>query len=290
MHTLPHALPTESLSVAEQASLIATAQAAPSSVVIDSETGEERTVYAHSAAADAALERLTLAFLPAIRKAAASAKSSRIDFDEAFSAATEAFVLAVREHDLSSSLPFSATIATILDRAVGLEERAADLVRVRDTVAKVYARIMREHNGDVVAAYAASAAGETGLAPSTFLAVHEILSGFISLSTPTDEEAPDPVDLYAAVEGPEGRIVDEALSEYLFNLVTPEQEQILRLAYGFQDDASDDLRVLHGHRLGEILSDAQIAPIVALTRPTTQRRRVAALDVMREALTEEVSA
>lgn len=282
---------TETLSVDDQRALVLAAQAVPASVDTDPETGEERVTYGTTPAADAALERLTTAFLPALHKAARSV--TVLDRDEAFSVALEAFLVAVREYDVDSERPFAAEVPTRLLRAVKRAERTSDVIVIKENVAAVYGRLMREHDGDTLAAYAACKREESGLAAATFLAIHNVLGGLGSLDVSVDSE-----DTPAAyrIEGSLGdeiaardydHVVDEALVRYLFGLVTDEEEAILRLAYGFFDSATETVRLAAGYRIGELLSDAQIAGALGLSRPTTNRRRLAALALMREVLEAE---
>lgn len=274
---------TEFLSVEEQAHLIGDAQDVPVEIVSD-EDGTERAVYGKTAASEAALERLTLAFMPAIQKAARATKAQ--DFEEAESVALEAFLDAVRRHDLTSKVPFSATISTILFRAISDSDRTSDLVVISEAVAARYWRLIHKHEGDVAAAYE-EAQRETAhhLGGATFLAVHNIIGGIGSIDPLIAADDDGGARYYlAAVEGHEARIVDADRIARLFEIVSDEEGQIVRLAYGFHDEATENLRVAHGFRLGETLSDQQISGVVGLGRATTNRRRLSALAAMKESL------
>lgn len=274
---------TEFLSVEEQAVLITAAQDVPVEIAVD-EDGTEHPVYGRTSAAEAALDRLTTAFMPAILKAARGSKAQ--DEDDALGTALEEFVKAVRSHDVTAKVPFSATISTILFRAMSDTDRTSDLIVISEAVAARYWRLLHKHEGDVAAAYEdAKASTDSHLGASTFLAVHNIIGGIGSLDpiVASDEDAPARY-IIAATDGHEAMIVDKAEIDYLFTLVSAEEGQIVRLAYGFVDDATENLRVANGFRLGECLSDQQISGCLPLGRATVNRRRLGALAAMKAAL------
>lgn len=285
MHT--HVTATEFLSVDEQTALLAVAQDVPTTVEAD-ENGEDRCIYGKTPESEAALSRLTTAFMPAVLKAA---RASRVqDFDDALATALAEFMAAVREYDVTSRLPFSATLPSRLRFAVLRADRANDVITVKDNVAAVYWRLIHKHDGDANAAYEEVKTTDNNLAPSTFLAVHHIIEGVDSLdgviSDDDDEDGPlHPVA--ASVESHEERIATEALVDYLFSKVNDRQEGILRLAYGFSDLATEKIRLAKGYAIGELMSDLQVAHALDLTRPTVQRDRKKALDVMRAAVAGE---
>ena len=279
MH-LNTAAPTEFLSVEEQAALIGDAQDVPVEIVVD-EDGTERAVYGRTAASEAALDRLTRAFLPAIHKAARASKAQT--FEEAESVVLEAFVNAVRRFDLTSSVPFSATISTILFRAVSDSDRTSDLIVVSEAVAARYWRLIHKHDGDVAAAYE-EAQRETShhLGGATFLAVHNIIGGLGSIDPLIAADDEGSARFYlAATEGHEAQIVDRDRIRRLFDVVSEQEGTIVRLAYGFSDSATETLRVAHGFSDGECLSDLAISEVVGLGRATTNRRRLGALAAMK---------
>lgn len=282
-------LATEFLSVSAQAAHIAAAQEVPVHVL--EIEGEERLIYGTTPTSEAALDVLTGAFMPAIEKAA---RASRVlDEGDALSVALLEFVEAVRDFDLEAPLPFSATIATRLRYAVLRADRANDLVRVKDNVAAVYWRLIHKHDGDFAAAYEEVKATDNGLAPATFMAVHNVIGGIDSLDpvlcTEDDDHGPRHA-LASAVGSHEDRLTDRDEVEWLFTLVSDRQEAILRLAYGFSDAATEEIRLAKGYAIGEIMTDAQTAHALDLTRPTAQRERTRALATMREALEARVEA
>lgn len=273
---------TENLSVIEQCELIAAAQAVPLTIVIHD--GVEQLVYGRTPASDAALERLTTAFLPALHKAARAAKV--LDPEDAFGVALAEFVAAVRRHDPASGVPFSATISTVLFRAVADADRTSDLITVRENVAARYWRLMHKHDHNLEAAYAECRDTRNGFDPATFLAVHRAIGTTESL----DLMDLDGTDCAAAraiaspVPGPEEQIVQIQLVAWLLALVSDRQEAIVRLRYGFADHTTENLRLVAGYRAGEDLSDVQVAHALITPRPTVQREKSKALSTMRAAL------
>ena len=276
---------TEFLTVGDQRTLIAAAQDVAVDVFSDPD-GEERITYGTTPASEAAMSHLTTSFIAAIRKAAA--RSTMLGHDEAFAVALAEFVEAIRRHDLDADLPFSATIATVMAWAVQRADRSSDLVVVRDTVAKVYWRIMHAHDLDAAAAYATCRNTVNGLSPSTFMAVHCVLGGVDSidpiLRAEDDDRAPRHA-LAAAVGSDEASVVQADLVDWLWTLVSARQQAILRLRFGFRDDATEILRLDYGFRMGEELTDEAIAAVlVGMGRSTVQKERIRALRIMRDAL------
>jgi len=276
---------TEFLSVADQADLIAAAQEAPVTFVLD-EAGDERTVYGKTAASESALERLTLAFMPVIEKEARRSKVG--DPDDVLGTVLAEFVATVRRHDTTSPIPFSKTIGTILGRCVSDTARTSDLVQIKESAAAYYWRLIHKHDGDFSAAYAEVKESGTGLAPATFLSIHSVIGGIDSIDpliSAEDSSGPRHA-LATALEGPEGYVVDRAMVAHLFTLVGEQERTILRLAYGFRDHATETLRLAAGFKIGEALTDLEVAACgigAGIGRATVNRRRLAALAVMREA-------
>lgn len=278
------AMPTEFLSVARQLELIAAAQTAPVELTV-SEDGTETLRYGANTASEAALDELVRAFLPVIGKEAR--RSKRLDFEEAEAVLLAEFVATVRLHDLSSPVPFSKTIGTILSRKISDTDRTSDLVPVKESVAVYYWRLMHRHDGDVAAAYEEVKATANGISPATFLSVHAIVSGVDSIDVSAGERdvtATAAAHEYAFGGSFEDRVALRAEVDWLFTLVGDRAETILRLVYGFADSATETIRLAHGFRIGEELTDSQAAHVLSLTRPTAQRERVKALALMRAAI------
>lgn len=279
LYTVPA---TAFLSVSDQADLISVAQDVPVNVFTDEE-GVERVTYGTTPASDNALGLLTTSFISAIRKAASA--SAMLDADEAFAVALVEFVASVRSYDLSSTIPFSASIAVTLKRRVWEADRSADLIVVRDTVAKVYWRIMHAHDGDAAAAYETCRTSVNGLSASTFMSVHNVFGGVETLDpAPTSEDSGPRHALAAAIGSAEKAVCQTDLVEWLFTLVSSKESTILRLAYGFRDDATEILRLDNGFQMGEELTDLAISAIVGGAGSTVQKQRVRALDTMRSAI------
>src|SRR4051794_9684432 len=142
-------------------------------------------VYGTSPEADAALEKLTQAFLPVIHKVART--STVLDFEEALMTCLEEFISVVRRYEVGSALPFKAGLRTVLQRKIGDVGRTSGLIVVKENAAARYRQLMDRHDWNLEAAYADCKAGQ--FTPDTFLAVHRALSGPDSLDvTVTDND------------------------------------------------------------------------------------------------------
>lgn len=284
---------TEFLSVDAQLRLIAAAQDVPTEVIAEAD-GTERVVYGKTPASEAAMEQLTTAFLPLLRKIARSSKV--LDEDDAFGLVLVEFVQVVRRHDLTLGIGLAPVLSTVLRYAISDADRTSDLIVVRENVAARYFRLLHKHEGNVEAAYAECRDTANGFDPATFLAVHRAIGAPDSLDaagvngweggvaggallTEGTEAA-----LADRTPGPEETAVQADLVRWLFTLVEDRAESVLRLRYGFTDLATENLRLAAGFRTGEDLSDAQVAVATHLTRPTVQREKAKALATMRAAL------
>lgn len=264
---------TMNLSVEDQFRLITDAQNVPTEVTTDDD-GNVRVIYGSTPASEAALTTLYTAFRRAIRNAASKTKRAE-GREEAESVATEAFFQAVRDFDLTLRTGFHQMLPGILRHAVALHDRTDDAVHVPGVAMARYWRLLHDHSGDANAAYeAANASHHTDgvlLSQAAFLAIHNIIRGI---------EDADALDLSEALAGAD----PAAAVSWMFSALDDAQkETILRLHFGFDDLVTENLRVTAGFRSGERLSDREAAPLVGLTRPTTQRRREAAISEMRAA-------
>lgn len=278
------------LSVSEQADLIATVQNVPLTLTT-TDDGSEVSTYGRTPASDAALSRLLQAFSPLIGKVARTAR--RIEDDDAEGILTEAFIRAVRSHDLAAPAAFSRDIATMLRYALALEERTGSTVKVADNVSARYRRLVAAHDGDVAAAYAECRDTANGFAAHTFLLTHAALN---SVSLDEMLSGPEPrtdAALVASAESFDEQLAQADLVRWLFAQVEEKPAQVLRLRYGFTDPVSVNLRLRAGF-LGDpdraVMSDAEVARCMSSTTPTTNRIRARALDTMREALSSLVDA
>lgn len=284
----------QTLTVNEQYALITDVQNVPTTVEI-LEDGSEYVTYGVTPASEAAGAKLLAAFWPAIIGAARKTKLAG-QLDDAEGVALEEFVRAVREYDLTSDTPFHHTIKARLERAVQLADRVeASAVTVPAVQVARYYRLLHAHDLDATRAAEAAAAdpGKWLLTGASFLAVHA------ALSRPNyhgnghgdgqfrDERANESVDPFAALDtpapSPEEDVLDREYARWLLAQTSDRQESICRLAYGFQDHASDTARLDHGYREGDVLDDSQVADCLDLTRPTVQRERSKALKTMRAA-------
>lgn len=279
---------TESLTDEEQRELIAIAQDVP--VTIEDTEDGERLIYGTTPAADAALDRLTRAFMPALRTAAN--RSTHLDHDtDAFGIVLEEFVKAVRAYDVTSSLPFAATIKTILRFAIVHADRTHSVINVPERVSGRYYALMSKHGGDVQAAYQECRTELNGFDPLTFLAVHYALAGASSIDVTAGESdntyraAPGGTANISSVEKALGQqlgdgiedFITRDLVEHLLAAVEPHQEDVLRHRYGFRDLATETSLVRVGLRPGEVLTDDQVAFALGRSRATVQRQKKAGL-------------
>lgn len=252
-----------------------------------------------TAQVEEAQERLVLAFLPAIKRAARIAKQQ--DPDDATAMALEEFWRAVMDFDLrDDSLPFHAAISIRMMNHITSASHEAGLIAVPHTTASRWWSILRAHDHDMDQAFAACRRGDTEMTSETFLAVYHALFGVDSMTPAVStegftEEGHDGEYHRAGmtmagspVPGPEERVVEEHLVSWLFTLVDDRQESILRLIYGFTDGPTDSIRLLAGYPTGLDLSDAQAAHALGLSRPTVQRQKTNALRIMRAAMQELV--
>jgi dsDNA-binding SOS-regulon protein len=272
---------TQSLSVDDQNALIAVVQDVPVEHVV-LEDGAERMVFKNTTAADIAMDTLLSAFIKIIEKVAS--RATVIDREDAQSELVLAFVEAVRTHDTTRDVPFSATISAKLWGALSVAQGTSDLIVVPETIALRYWRVMHEANMDVQLAYESCRAHN--LAPLTFLAAHHALSVEsldVAVGAPNGDHDAGREELSFLTASPEEQVVNADLVRWLFTQVTERQETILRVRYGFSDLATESLLVAHGLHLGSVLSDLQVAEVTGIGAKTVDRDRRAALKTMRAA-------
>lgn len=288
------------LSDEEQRDLIAAAQDVPCVVTTDN-NGREVVKYGRTKASEKALTALVEAFKDkAIRNVARTAKI--LDFEEAQAVLFERFVLAVREYDLDSDVPFSRDIRTLLRFELSDRERTSNIVTVKENVSARYFRLIHKHEGSVEAAYEECRTTANGFDPATFLAVHWALARLDSMDRGFDTSDQNPEGAPATgrlkVDSPIGAIADSLgnfdedlaqadLVRWLFTKVADKEEAILRLRYGFSDLATENIRSAAGFRNDKddlVMSDREVAQALNSSTPTVNRLRRAALATMRDAL------
>lgn len=287
------------LSTSDQLDLILAAQDVPLDITTDDD-GAEVLVYGKTPESEVALDTLTRAFMPTIRKSAGLSKMLDADTD-ALGVVLVEFIEAVRRYDTTSSVPFSATISTILQRRVSDTDRTSDLITVKENVAARYWRLMHKHGMDVASAYAECATTSNGFDPQTFLAVHRAIGvESIDVTFGADDRSYTVSHGGAAntskVEGFLGatgssdfadQLADRDLVRWLLDPaspdtenITPRQSSICRAAYGFSDLATENLMVEHNLRPGDIQPDLALSGVFGGSRPGIQRERKAALVLM----------
>lgn len=279
------------LTEAETDVLIRVAQAVPFD--LDTET------YGTTPEADDALERLTRAFLPLVHKVART--STVLDEEDALMTCLEEFIRVVRIYEVGSALPFKAGLRTILTRRIGDVGRTSGLIVVKENAAARYRQIMDRHDWNLEAAYRECQTSTNGFAPETFLAVHNAL-GVDSLDVTvgdtdrtartsgggTADSSQHEGHLADPEPSPEDQTVQAETVRYLLEQVPADQEQIVRLAYGFTDLATENARLAAGFRAdGSPMPDREVAQVLGMRTPTVNRHRNAALQTMRDALADE---
>lgn len=283
---------TENLSATEQFALITDIQNVPTTVTVQ-EDGSEYVVYGVTPASDAAGAKLTAAFMPAIRAAARLAPlkgREGYSIEDGESVALEEFVLAVREFDLTADTPFHHTLPTRLRFAVlrAVREEATTVSVPAAQVAR-YHRMMHAHGMDASAALAAAEAdpAKWSLSGPGFMAVHRAMTS-TALDRGTGEDGND-FPAGASTDSPEDDIVNRDYARWLLDQTTDRQNRICRLAYGFTDRDTENLRVTHGYREGDVLEDLQVADCLEMARSTVNRDRIKALATMRAAAENEMA-
>lgn len=284
---------TESISAADEALLVTAAQACPVEIYLDAD-GRGCTRFLSTDSSRRAVERLSAAYIAAIHAAANTART--LDRDDAFSVASLGFVEAVMSTDLTLG-SLAGRAQTLMRFAILEAENAGPVVSIKRDMLNRYRGLLRKHDGDIEAALAECREGRISLAPATFLSVHHALRT-VSLDVPLISSDGDCAETMSDIltdpahltPGPEEAAVTAELSSWLLSLVPAEQERILRLAYGYVDNATEDIRVAAGFKFDELLSDAQTGIALFTSRARVQRARVAALSTMRAALQAEVNA
>lgn len=240
---------------------------------------------------------LLSAYMPAIKtairdwaRADTSKRSSNELFDDARMAAIEGALLAIRDFDVTQ--PVEMRLATRLPYAVKAAVNSVTAetmtVYVPERTLSRYFGIMRKHEGNVYAA--AAHATEYEMSAETFLAVHEAVSKVDSLSADFEFEdsssysgstrsgrnsgsiADQTEDQFAGVPKWDSGISDaedRILVEAALSVLTPQEKEIIRMGYGFEERP---------------LPDAEIATLLVLSRQKVQRLRTAALTKMRDRL------
>ncbi|MGL5829048.1 MAG: hypothetical protein ACRC0L_05700 [Angustibacter sp.] len=276
----------EALSVERQRKLIAAVQDAP--VVV---SADGRATFGYSAASESALAALTESFIALFRKEAAAARV--LDREDAFAEAVAEFVDATRRYDLGSSIPFSATIRTIIRRHLSDVARTSDIISVKENVAARYWRLMHAHDHSFSAAYNSVRQAGGGLDPLTFLAAHyalQVASLEIRLTGPYDAAALTLADTVADISTDHDDVVNAALVDWLWTLVDADTARALRLRYGFPRDlATEAVTASLGLHDGEVLTERQVGAVLGWSQTLTHRRIVRGLSTMREALQELVN-
>lgn len=276
------------LSDEEQRTLIAAAQDVP--VTIETgDDGAEVVRFGRTREADAALTRLVQAFSPLIKSVARTSKV--LDYDEAEATCYERFLQAVREFDPAVIRSFSAAVRAMLRMEISDKDRTSDLIQVKENVAARYFRLIHKHDGDVAAAYEECRLTANGFDPASFLAIHRAI-GIESIDRAADSR--DFRDFSRQETSLTDQTVnfDEALAQadlvrWAFTKVTEREATVLRLRYGFDDLATENIRSAAGFlndKSDMVMSDREVAQCLRSSTATVNRIRREALAVMRAAM------
>jgi DNA-directed RNA polymerase specialized sigma24 family protein len=224
---------------------------------------ERRTLTLAAKEGDAAAYETVLSDLAPNLLALARSFSDAIgDFEEAESVAIHGFAEALEAYRPQDD-PDGVGVLAILSGNVRerLSEAAGSThaVTVPARTLRRYFAILKRADGDVSAA--AALAPALDLSEEAFWSIHGAVSGGGPLTEDTDTE-----------EDPAQRAENAALARQALHALapTPDLHAIATRAYGFHDYRAQ--------------TDAEIGGELGMTRPTVQRRRQAALGIMREAV------
>lgn len=239
-----------------------------------------------------ALERLYAAYTPVLD--AIARKAPAPEMEDARSMASVAFMEAVRDLPADTDRVSTALYLRVKNATTGaaLEDRT---VTLPGRTAGRYVAILKAHDGDTSAAYAACAAGQESMDATTFLAAHVANYAHVDRESigPAPESGEDvPAVFQMAVEDDiESVDTHDLVHNHLLPLCDDAAHEgvIVRLAYGFTDvsDAVADRLAEAGFQPGDILTDIESSEVLAtpgLGSRTVGKRRRAALARMREYL------
>lgn len=218
-----------------------------------------------------AVVALIRAYAPVLRSHVSRHRDT-LGADEAQAVALASFVEAIHEAEPGERLASVVGLRLPRDLADAAATSSAAFVVPPRTVRRFFS-ILRKAEGDVTKA--ASLAPSYEMTTDTFFAVLDAVRNVGSLDAEVDATARSRTvaDLAATPLYAEHAISDAEDAELValaFEAVTPLEEEVCRLAYGFAEyDPVPDAEI--GHRLG-------------FSRAKAQRLRVGALDKMRSAL------
>lgn len=283
------------ITATEEADLVALVRTTETAQVADPETGLPVTRYFPTREQDDALQTLIAAYISDIRKAARTAK--KIDRDDAEMVALEKFINLARAEGRTNER-LAGFVSRAMVNAVMDADAENSAVRIPPDTLRRYFNLVKEC-GSVDAAYEKCKNEANNFDPITLLAVNRAINAesVEALQAASGDQDGSPANeipsgllvhgqgsLDSATSSHEEAIVQADLVRWLLAQVTEVQADICRLAYGFIDTRTENLRLQHGYQWDALLSDAQIAPVVAHSRAKVQRERTNALRTMREAM------
>ncbi len=222
---------------------------------------------------------------------------------EMFCVAVEAFHSAVLEHDLASEHRLSTHAYPAMRFAILAEMPSKHGVAIPKSAIDHYVRVMQAHGNDFGAAYAAAQLGGQGISAAELMTVHRAVGPREDADVVLGEENDEylaysseltgsggnmsksyPRDLrFPPVEGMPSE-VDVSTLRAALGALPPWQQDVMRLHFGFRDEASEATRAAYGLRPGSKVSDRDIAVMLESSRSAVQRWRTAGLEKMRSAL------
>lgn len=233
-----------------------------------------------TAAAMDARERLLAAYMPAITATVRRSKSrSKEDLEAEL---VIAFLEMVADHDPSRSR-LSTRVNAVLNKRAGEYAATEGGLAVPASARDRFYNILFVRSEGSMSRALDEADRHPHFNRHTFLAVARALFFVEAEDFELDAGAPAGLDEIPAIDAERVELV-----EFLLSKLDPGTRLIIELFYGFTSPALEDIRVAAGYKYDEELSDAQIASLEAApvhSKRSIIRRRLAALDTMRRALT-----
>lgn len=251
------------------------------------------------AAVERAWDELLKQHAGAIYRASQRARAATEDGRaEALAVARLAFVEAVLKHDPASGYRLSTLAYPAMAFAVIDAQQSSSGIGIGQGTLRRYFALMEKHDGDFQAAYEECRQGGVSMKPFTLIAVRRALYDVEDADELLGEPSQQSSARSTGVDGvrgsdhyrdrdyryssqPEHEEIHYELVDHLFSLVTEEQQLILRLAYGFDDPASERLRLDNGYAAGDTLYNHQIAPLLGRARKTVKKLHDAAIETIR---------
>jgi DNA-directed RNA polymerase specialized sigma subunit len=252
---------TTTLTEAEEAQLIADAQAG-------SESAKVALIEAYARAVRAAISRFK-STVPDGQVVVGPHGTASAEVDDVQQAAMVAVLEAIADHDPTRGPRLAGHVVARLDRELTAVAATRPAFQVPSRTLSRFYGIMAEAEGDLEAAIA--------IAPSKEMSAETLKTIYAATGAepiPTaDEEADDSAPRTASpvfTPSPVADVEDRMLVDMAFAAMTDEEARICELAYGFTEY--------------DPIPDPEIAHRMGLSRPAVQRKRAKALDKSRKAI------